>query len=111
MSESEKELRWKIFRELFPYYEKLVTPEFLQKSIPCIPVRERVNSIFKVLSNVFCGVFECIGISVRLIDKETAITFGKSKGNYLVNQGVMAKRANRRIDPHSIKTTLKERRK
>jgi hypothetical protein len=75
MSESEKEKRWNIFRELLPYNGKLVTPEFLQKSIPCIPVRERVNSIFKVLGNVFCGVFEYIGISERLIDKETAITF------------------------------------
>ena len=74
-----------------------ITPEFLQESIPCIRVRERVNSIFKVLGNVFCGVFEYIGISERLIDKETAITFGKSEGNYLENQGVMAKRANRRF--------------
>ena len=99
MSASEKEKRWNIFRELLPYNGKLVTPEFLQESIPCIRVRERVNSIFKVLGNVFCGVFEYIGISERLIDKETAITFVKSEGNYLVNQWVMAKRANRRFDP------------
>ena len=47
MSEQEKEQRWNIFRELLPYYGKLVTPEFLQKAVPCIPVIKRIKPIIK----------------------------------------------------------------
>ncbi|MBN1683790.1 hypothetical protein JW865_09600 [Candidatus Bathyarchaeota archaeon] len=45
MSEQEKEHRWNIFRELLPYYGKLVTLEFLQKTPICIPAINRTTSI------------------------------------------------------------------
>ena len=42
MPESEKELRWSIFRSLLPYYGKLATPEFLQKAKSCIFVNSLI---------------------------------------------------------------------
>ena len=47
MPESEKELRRNIFRELLPYYGKLVRTKFFQKNTPCITAVERENPVIK----------------------------------------------------------------
>jgi hypothetical protein len=47
MSESEKKQRWKIFRELIPYYGKLVSPDFLRKTSLYISSVERIHPLIE----------------------------------------------------------------
>ncbi len=47
MPKTEKELRWEIFRELLPYYGKIVTPTFLRKTSEYIPGIERVHPLIE----------------------------------------------------------------
>jgi len=43
----EKELRWKIFRALLPFYGKVVTPAFLRRTNEFIPGIERVHPLIE----------------------------------------------------------------
>jgi hypothetical protein len=52
MAAPDKQLRWNIFRELFPYYGKLVTPHFYQKDISCIPVFKKVHFFIEYLYTI-----------------------------------------------------------
>ena len=47
MPETEKELRWEIFRALLPYYGKIVTPDFLRKTFQHIPGIERIHPLIE----------------------------------------------------------------
>ena len=47
MPETEKELRWRIFRTLLPYYGKIVMPDFLRKTSAFVPGIERVHPLIE----------------------------------------------------------------
>ena len=47
MPETEKELRWKIFRALLPYYGKIVTPDFLRNTSAFVSGVERIHPLIE----------------------------------------------------------------
>ena len=47
MPKTEKDLRWEIFRDLLPYYGKIVTPNFLRKTFQHIPGIERIHPLIE----------------------------------------------------------------
>ena len=47
MPETEKEIRWRIFRTLLPYYGKVVTPDFLRNTSEFVPGIERIHPLIE----------------------------------------------------------------
>jgi hypothetical protein len=47
MPETEKELRWRIFRTLLPYYGKIVTPDFLRNTSAFVSGVERIHPLIE----------------------------------------------------------------
>jgi len=47
MPETEKELRWRIFRALLPYYGKIVAPDFLRKTSEFVSGIERIHPLIE----------------------------------------------------------------
>jgi len=47
MPETEKELRWRIFRTLLPYYGKIVTPDFLRNTSAFVLGVERIHPLIE----------------------------------------------------------------
>jgi predicted restriction endonuclease len=47
MPETEKEIRWDIFRALLPYYGKIVTPDFLRRTSDFVPGIGRIHPLIE----------------------------------------------------------------
>ena len=90
MIETEKELCWNIFRELLPYYGKLVTPEFLRKTSLYIPNIERIHPL---IMGIFKPAWSEHALSIASMktnpyaDKITPLSDGRSRIKYSPKKG------------------------